>query len=104
MIGRLFADNFNRRDKLQIFVDIIKVSSQETKMTRILRLANIQYNTFKECIEKLCQAGLLERVSSHEDNRSSNDVRARCVYRATETGVKWSNLVNEIYRTLEVSE
>lgn len=104
MIGRLFADNFGRRDKLQIFADIIKVSFRETKMTRILRLANIQYNTFKECVEKLCRAGFLERVSSPEDKRSSDDMRTKCVYRATETGVKWSKLVDEIYRKLEVSE
>jgi len=103
-LGRLFADNFDRRDKLQIFADIIKVSSRETKMTRILRLANVQYNTFLECIEKLCRAGLLEKVAPNEDMKSSDDMRTKCVYKATETGVKWSKQVEEIYQTIEEPE
>jgi predicted transcriptional regulator len=104
MIGRLFTDGLDRRDKLQIFADIIKVSSKETKMTRILRLANVQYNTFIECIEKLCQAGLLKRVTPIEDTKSSNDMRTKCVYKATDTGIKWSKLVDEIYQILEELE
>lgn len=103
MIRGLFADDLDRRDKLQIFADIIKVSSKETIMTRILRLANVQYNTFIECIDKLCQVGLLKRESI-EDTKSSNDMRTKCVYKATDTGIKWSKSVDEIYQILDESK
>lgn len=104
MKERLYAETFNRRDKLQIFADIIKVSSRETKMTRILRLANVQYSTFLECIDKLCRAGLLERLDTSGDTKSFDDTRTKFVFRATDTGLQWSQLVDELYQRLEESE
>jgi predicted transcriptional regulator len=104
MIGRLYADNLERRDKLQIFADIIKVSSKETKMTRILRRANVQYTTFLECIEILRQAGLLQIYTPDEEMKSSDDMRTRRVYKSTDMGLKWSKLVDKIYQTLEECE
>ena len=104
MYNKLFADSIERRDKLQLFADIIKVSTNETKITRILRLANIQYNTFHECIETLCEAGLLEKVAFNDQRRPSQDMRSKHAYRATEMGTKWCEMVDEVYRTLEAAE
>ena len=104
MYNKLFADSMERRDKLQLFADIIKVSTNETKITRILRLANIQYNTFHECIETLCEAGLLEKVAFNDQHRPSQDMRSKHAYKATEMGMKWYDMVNEGYRTLEAAE
>ena len=101
MSRSLFADWIERRDKLQIFADIIKVSNQETKTTRILRLANIQYNTFHECIETLCKAGLLEKMEYNNRPRSSKDMRTKCAYKATEIGMKWCETVDEMYEILK---
>lgn len=104
MNKKLFADNIERRDKLQLFADIIKVSTNETKITRILRLANIQYNTFQECIETLCDAGLLEKEAFNEQRRASQDMRSKHTYKATEMGIKWCEMVDEVYQTLEASK
>lgn len=101
---KLFADSIERRDKLQLFADIIKVSTNETKITRILRLANIQYNTFHECIETLCDAGLLEKISYNDRHSQSQDKRSKHIYKATEMGQKWCEMVDEIYLTLEATE
>lgn len=89
MSKRLFTDSLERRDKLQILANIIKVSTQETKITRILRLANIQYNTFQECIETLCKSGLLERVELNTKPRRSQNMRTKYAYKAKEMGMRW---------------
>lgn len=70
-------------------------------MTRILRLANIQYNTFHECIEKLCMAGLLEKFSLLGNTQTSQDLRTKIAFKATKIGIEWCEMVDEIYQTLE---
>ena len=101
MIGRLYADYLERRDKVQIYADIIKVTKKPTKTTRILRLANVQYNTFLECIDTLCSAGLLEKKYLNTKKSSSRDNRAKFVFQATEIGRKWCETLDELYNTLE---
>jgi len=101
MSNNLFADCIERRDKLQIYSDIIKVTNQETKITRILRLANIQYNSFRECIETLCGASLLEKVELNIHSRQSQDMRTKYAYKATDLGKEWCKMVDDIYETLE---
>ena len=103
MIGRLYADYLERRDKVQIYADIIKVTKKPTKTTRILRLANVQYNTFIECIDTLCNSGLLEKISLEYKKSSTKDNRAKFVYQATEIGRKWCEALDELYNTLENS-
>ena len=103
MIRQLFADIEDRRDKVQIFADIIKVTARPTKITKILRVANVQYNTFQECIDKLCSAGLLEMVPVTKRAHSSRDMRTRYVFKATDIGLRWCGMVEEIYETLENS-
>jgi predicted transcriptional regulator len=100
MIGRLYADYLERRDKVQIYADILKVTAKPTKTTRILRLANVQYNTFLECIETLCDAGLLEKVSLNL-NKPSRDDRTKYTYHATDMGRKWCESLAELYQILD---
>lgn len=101
MIGPLFADTSERRDRVQIFADIIKVSAQPVKITKILRAANVQYNTFQECINKLCGAGLLEMIPVLKRRRSKRDMRTTYVYKATDGGLRWCGMVDEIYDTID---
>ncbi len=101
MIGRLYADYLERRDKVQIYADIIKVTKKPTKTTRILRLANVQYNTFIECIDTLCNAGLLEKISLEYRKSSTKDHRIKYRYKATNMGLKWLESLDEIYKRLE---
>ena len=101
MVARLFADTLERRDKVQIFADIVKVSVQPTKITKILRLANVQYNTFQECIAQLCEAGLLEKIPVIKRPRSSRDRRTTYFFRATDRGQRWSKMVDEIYEIIK---
>jgi len=98
----LYTENIERRDKVQIFADIIRVSDRPTKITRILRLANIQYNTFLECVDRLCSVGFFERISldtSGVSGKRSPSYR----YKATKIGEEWCDLVDEIYEELKAS-
>ncbi|KON31245.1 hypothetical protein AC482_01475 [miscellaneous Crenarchaeota group-15 archaeon DG-45] len=101
MAKGLFADTIERRDKVQIFADILRVSARPTKVTRILRLANVQYNTFQECIEQLCEAGLLEMAAVTQRARSSRDKRTSYTFRATDRGQRWCKMVDDIYEALQ---
>jgi len=97
----LYTENIERRDKVQIFADIIRVSDRPTKITRILRLANIQYNTFLDCVDRLCSVGFLEKVSLDKSVRRKSRTSYR--YKATKMGEEWCDLVDEIYEELKAS-
>ena len=99
----LYTENIERRDKVQIFADIIRVSDKSTKVTRILRLANIQYNTFLEYVDMLCSVDFLERVSL-DNSGTSGKSRTSYRYQATKMGKEWCDLVDEIYKELALGE
>ena len=101
MINRLYTDLLERRDKVQIYADILKVTKEPTKTTRILRIANVQYNTFLECIDTLCNAGLLEKIALEDKKPFQKPVSTKYVFRATELGQKWLESLEAIYERLE---
>jgi len=101
MIRQLFAEIEERRDKVQVLADIIKVTNRPTKITKILRVANIQYNTFQECIDKLTKAGLLQITPIEKGSSSIRDKRTLYVFEATDMGLKWCKMVEEVYNSLE---
>ena len=98
----LYTENIERRDKVQIFADIIRVSGKSAKVTRILRLANVQYNTFIEYVDRLCGIGFLERVSL-EKSGVSGKRSPSYRYKATMMGEEWCDLVDKIYEELKAS-
>lgn len=100
MINRLYADYIERRDKVQIYADILKVTKKPQKTTRIIRLANIQYNAFLECVETLCDAGLLEKLSLDYKDEDGH-VKTKYEYKATEMGEKWCEMLDELVLALE---
>ena len=101
MIGRLYADYLERRDKVQIYADILSVTKEPTKTTRILRLANVQYNTFLECVNTLCDAGLLEKINLDYKKTPPKSGNRKFAFRATAYGVKWRNSLEDLYMRLE---
>jgi len=100
MINRIFTDYIERRDKVQIYSDILKVTKKPQKTTKIIRLANVQYNTFLECVDTLCNSGLLEKISLDYKNRESH-IKTKYEYKATEMGEKWCQMLDEIIRGIE---
>lgn len=97
----LYTEGSERRDKVQVFADIIRVSDKPTKITKILRFANIQYNTFLDSVDRLCSVGFIERVDPDKSGISS---RGRYRYQATKMGEEWCDLLDEIYEGLEIYE
>ena len=101
MNNQLFDDVEDLRDKIQIYYDIIRISAKPPKATKILRKANIQYNSFVNYMNKLCSAGLTEKVPVSNGDETIHDKRTNYVFKATQFGLEWSNMVNGIYRTLQ---
>ena len=99
MLDQLYVASGSRRDKIQIYYDIIKVSTRPTKVTRLIRLANVQYNTFIECTETLIKAGLLEKVILNSRRKRDNPKE---IYKATKIGLKWCEQVDDIYNSLSI--
>ena len=106
MLTQLYAENENRRDRVQILSDIIRVTENPVKITKILRIANIQYNNFQGLIDMLIKADLIEKIPIAENSREikSFDQRTLYVFRATKTGQEWCNLVDEIYHVFRQKE
>ena len=102
MNQRLFAENEDRRDKIQIYADILKVTKKPINKTRILQLANIQFHIFQEYIEQLCSNGFLEKINTTENKTNSKKIKPRkTLFKATELGLKWCNKVEEVYQKLK---
>ena len=100
MIGRLYADYLERRDKVQIYADILRVTKETTKTTRILRMANVQYNTLLECVNTLCEAGLLEKTDLEYKKSPFKPRNRKYGFRATELGRKWCESLDDLYERL----
>jgi len=88
----LFDDDYIRRDRIQLFSDIIQVARTPRKTTKIMRKANIQYNIFSKLVQNLMDNGLIER----------NGVK-NPTYVATNLGVVWSQEVHRLYSVLKDS-
>lgn len=90
----LYDETEGRRDSIQLYADVIRVSDTPSKMTRIMRLSNVQFCIFKRVIRDLVEAGFL---SESMDTVGSRD---HATYEATRDGQKWAENVDTIYRAV----
>lgn len=51
-----------RRDKIEIFADILKVAQNGAKKTHIVYKANLNFSTLKKYIKRLIEKGLLMQI------------------------------------------
>jgi predicted transcriptional regulator len=101
MAKKLYAETIERRDKIQVYADILRVTEKTTPTTRLLRLANIQYNTFADCINALCSAGLLEKIPLRYTKKAlKNNRRRKYAFKATKMGKEWCKQIDDIYSIL----
>jgi predicted transcriptional regulator len=96
---KLYAEKITKRDKIQIFADIINVCIKSSTVTRIIRLANVPYNRWIEFSEILCDRGYLEKIST---DKKLKDDRTKFFYKATPSGIRWYKLIHSIYKPLEL--
>jgi predicted transcriptional regulator len=92
---KLFTDSKGRRDSIQILADIITISQEPTGKTRIMRMANVQYNMFQEYVEALLKMGFLEQ---NVERVKRNFTRER--YQSTARGMQWCKKVFDVYAQL----
>ena len=100
MLNQLYTERMERRDKIQIFADIIKTTKTSMPITAVLRKTNVQYNTFKDIIDVLCERGLMSRIPAGKNGSSHREGRTKYIYQATYDGLKWSKTVDEVYSAI----
>lgn len=88
----LFDEKCIRRDRIQVFSDIIQAAKIPTKTTKIMRKANIQYHIFFKMVQNLMDYGLLEKNGEEKPT-----------FVATNMGVVWSREVHRLYSILKDS-
>jgi len=82
-----------RRDKIEIVRDLLQVCEEETAKTRILRFANIQYNSLPQFLEPLVREGYIEKIPA-----KTRDKRTFYNWRTTTRG---KTLLREIEELLD---
>jgi len=70
-----------RRGVMEIKRDILHVCLKPRKVTEILRLANIQFNSLGNHLDSLIKADLISRI-----NHQGNDQKTKYVYETTSEG------------------
>ena len=89
-----------RRDKLQIYSDIIEACKVPTKLTKIIRLANLQYNTFLTMMPKLLEKKMVKTEKIVRTGRKKIDKRTKYTFEATEKGREFKRKINAIYEEI----
>jgi len=97
-MGKLFTENTVKRDYIQILADIIKASQQTSNMSKIMRLANVQYYTWGNCLETLCEKDFIEKIIMKNEY---NEKSEKALYRATKKGLEWTKKVETIYDEID---
>jgi predicted transcriptional regulator len=89
----LYKDKTVRRDRIQIYFDMITVASTPINATMIMQHANVQFNMFKESIENLLGVGFIEEIEI--------EGRPNSLYKSTMKGIEWTRKVDQVYTELE---
>lgn len=84
-----------RRDRAEIATDILETCVGGAKLTKILRLANLQYNSFGKFVGPLVDGGyLLETMVDTRDKRTIWE------WETTPEGRNFQREIKDIYRRL----
>ena len=95
MLNDLFEGEETRRDSLQIYADIVAVCTEPSKITKIIRMANVQYRFLQRALDLLLEAGLIRKMlPTYRDERTSRE------FATTELGLRWRRTVCSVYDAL----
>ena len=79
--------------------DILTVSRKPGIATRIMRLANVRYNIFREYVDLLCKSGFIEEKKATEDTSLNKKY-----YQTTKMGDRWCRMIKTVYEELKSGE
>jgi predicted transcriptional regulator len=97
-MSELFTEKTVKRDYIQILADIIKASSETSNMSKIMRLANVQYYTWGNCLETLCEKDFIEKIVMKDKHRKGSE---KALYKATKKGLEWTKKVETLYDEID---
>ena len=91
----------NRRSKLELYLDVLKVIKEgTTKPTRIMYGANLSWKLLQGVLSSMVDQDLLEEIDMSE----SRDKRTSTVYRVTSKGDSVIRYFEQARRLIDVDE
>ena len=96
-MAKLFTEKTLKRDRIQLLSDILKASEKKSNMSKIMRIANVQYYTWGRCIETLSQKEFIEII----ENDSSVNSNEKILFKATKKGLDWTKRVETVYDEID---
>ena len=91
----------NRRSKLEIYLDVLKVIKEgTTKPTRIMYGANLSWKLLQGVLNSMVDQDLIEEI----DMSTSRDKRTNTVYQVTTKGVSVIRYFDRAKGLIEVDE
>jgi predicted transcriptional regulator len=98
LMGKMFTEKTVKRDYIQILADIIKASRETSNMSKIMRHANVQYYTWGNCLETLCEKDFIEKIIIKQKYKNGSE---KALYRATKKGLEWTKKVETLYDEID---
>jgi len=89
--------NKTRGNRIQALHDILQVSIDPERTTKILRLANVRYGIYCEYVDDLLNAGLLKKKGKNEKRKKTYTT---IHYQTTKIGDEWCKMIKSIYKEL----
>jgi len=81
-----------RRDKIEMIQEILVLCCKPRRVTAIIRLANIQYNSFNEIVEPLVAKGFMVQAPV----QTKDDKRTMYKWMTTATGRAFMGEIGEV--------
>jgi predicted transcriptional regulator len=96
-MAKLYTEKTLKRDRIQLLADIIKASEKKSNMSRIMRVANVQYYTWGKCIETLSKKEFIDII----EDEKSGDSNQKNLFKATKKGLEWIKKVETVYDEID---
>ena len=87
-----------RRDKIQIYHDILSYCEKERRLTYILRYANVQYTSFNEAIKIFEDRKLIIKYLK----MAVDSKQPKMFYKTTKKGLRLVDDIKKIYKIILV--
>ena len=94
----IYDSTVPRRDYIQILHDVLASCVKPTKISLIIRKANVSYEKAKLLLDEFVTLGLAYNQTLPI---RSKDQRTRRLFQATESGLKWCEDVEDIYNRIK---
>lgn len=95
MIQRLYLQRGCKRDRLQVYADILRISSEPLLKSELNRESGAYYRILNKALAVLEEAGYIAHIEEPFGERVKH------VYVATRDGLSWAKRVDDVYQSVD---